>query len=179
MKKPSLILTGHLNGVLWIRPEGRGTFQESALIKTFVETARGSEYEDFTIDLEACPGMDSTFMGMLAGLGMLFRKEGKGELSIVGTNDKTKASLMELGVHYMTSIEPADAVWNDEIEAYREDLVPLNVTTDCEMGDHILESHENLCLTDEANFARFEDVLKMFGSKIDMPCDETGEAPCK
>ena len=179
MKKPSLILTGHLNGVLWIRPEGRGTFQESALIKTFVETARGSEYEDFTIDLEACPGMDSTFMGMLAGLGMLFRKEGKGELSIVATNDKTKSSLMELGVHYMTSIEPADAVWNDEIEAYREDLVPLNVTTDCEMGDHILESHENLCLTDEANFARFEDVLKMFGSKMAMPCDETGEAPCE
>jgi anti-sigma B factor antagonist len=93
MKDASPIFTKRFESYIWIRPEGRGTFLESSIIKDLVGSSAEDGISNFIIDLEACPGMDSTFMGMLAGLGIGFRKNKKGEISIVGTTKKTRASL--------------------------------------------------------------------------------------
>ena len=74
MKGMSQIFAKLFESYVWIRPEGRGTFLESTIIKNFVERSVADGVSNFVIDLEACPGMDSTFMGMLAGLGLGFAK---------------------------------------------------------------------------------------------------------
>jgi len=166
LKALSPILTGHLESIVWIRPEGRGTFLESPFIGNFVEAAVEAGHSDFVIDLEACSGMDSTFMGMMAGLGISFRRKKKGQLTIVGTNDKTKASLLELGLHHLSRIEPSEGAWVGRYDEFRSGLIPL---TSEEIGDkesHILKCHENLCEAEASNVDRFKTVLEMLGSQM-------------
>ena len=166
LKPPSPILTGHHGTFVWIRPDGRGTFLESPAIKSFVEAMAESKEMEFVVDLEACPGMDSTFMGMLAGLGIRFRKSKKGKLVIVGTSSKTKASLKELGLQYLSTIEPETGLWEGKVDEIRAGLTPLDVDQKTDRESHVLECHENLCEADEANLDRFKTVLEMMDSDL-------------
>jgi anti-anti-sigma regulatory factor len=166
VKLPSSILTGQLESLVWIRPEGRGTFLESPIVENFVAAALDAGHGDFVIDLEACPGMDSTFMGMLAGLGIKFRKKRTGSLTILGTSEKTKASLIELGLHHLTRIEPADGPWSGRLEDFRSGLLPITADNDTDKASHVLECHENLCVADDSNLDRFKTVLEILGSEM-------------
>lgn len=159
--------------LVWIRPEGRGTFQVSPSIKEFGESRVAAGENDLVVDLEACSGMDSTFMGMLAGLGMLLKKKGEGQLSIVGTSDKTRASLEELGLNHLMEIEPETGAWIGRLEDARSDLRPLKDQSQAPKEEHILECHENLCDADSENFDRFETVLGVMGSKKVNPSKNT------
>lgn len=166
MKSPSPILAGQLDSLVWIRPQGRGTFLESPLVEKVVEASLDANQTEFVIDLEACPGMDSTFMGMLAGLGIRFRKRGGSQLTILGTTAKTKASLVELGLHHLSRIEPADGPWKGRMEEFRKSLLPVDGKDQTDKESHVLKCHENLCVADDANLDRFKTVLDMLGSDM-------------
>lgn len=163
---PAPILTKPFESYLWIRPEGRGTFLESPIIKRFVEKSVEQGALKFVIDLEACPGMDSTFMGMLAGLGIGFRKSGMGQIFVVGTSEKTRSSLKELGLQYLMKIEPKDPPWFERMDEARKALVPIDPNYIGDKEAHILECHEDLCEADDANLARFKTVLEIMGSDL-------------
>jgi anti-sigma B factor antagonist len=163
--KPSAkISIGEFESILWIRVEGRGTFQTSAPIKELVEKEMTSGRSQFVIDLEECSGMDSTFMGMMAGIGMRLRKRGGGQLSIVGTCEKSRDSLDELGLAYLMEIEPEEGPWTNQIEEIRRCLGVLGDPSSDGMEEHILECHENLCDADDSNAERFKTVLEVLGS---------------
>ena len=166
MKKETAIYSKLFESYVWIRPEGRGTFVESSLIKELVDQCVAQGARKFVIDLEACPGMDSTFMGMMAGVGIALRKTGGKTLVVVGTSEKTLSSLRELGLHHLLTIEPAEGPWVGRLEDARRglELVDLQHTGDREA--HIRESHEDLCLADEGNFEKFGTVLEMLGSPL-------------
>jgi anti-anti-sigma regulatory factor len=166
MKGASPIFTKRFESYIWIRPEGRGTLLESPIIKDLVEGSAADGVSNFVVDLEACPGMDSTFMGMLAGLGIGFRKNKEGEISIVGTTEKTKSSLKELGLQHLMVIEPTEGVWLEKIDDIREELVLFNQEREVDREAHILECHEDLCVADEDNLSRFRAVLEMLGSDM-------------
>ena len=172
LKALAPILTGHLESIVWIRPEGRGTFLESPFIGNFVDAAFEAGHRDFVVDLEACSGMDSTFMGMLAGLGISFRRKQAGQLTVVGTSDKTKASLVELGLHHLSRIEPAKGAWIGRLEEFRSDLIPLTSEESGDKESYILKCHENLCEAEASNVDRFKTVLEMLGSKMVSPSDQ-------
>jgi len=169
VKSPSPILTGQFDSLVWIRPEGRGTFLESPLVGNFISAALETGRSDFVVDLEACSGMDSTFMGMLAGLGINFRRKGVGKLTIVGTTEKTKSSLIELGLHHLSRIEPEEGPWIGRLEEFRTGLIPITDDDDTDKESHVLQCHENLCVADEKNLERFKTVLDMLGSKMTAP----------
>ncbi|YCM44883.1 STAS domain-containing protein [Verrucomicrobiaceae bacterium 227] len=164
VKTSAKILIGEFDSILWIRVEGRGTFQISPPIKDLVEKEMSSGRSQFVIDLQDCPGMDSTFMGMMAGIGMRLRKRGSGQLSIVGTSEKSRDSLEELGLSYLMEIEPGEGPWMDHIEEIRKSLCPLGEGAVSGKEEHILECHENLCDADDSNTERFKTVLEVMGS---------------
>ena len=152
--------------LVWIRPAGRGTFMESPVIKELVRRCQTRGARDFVVDLEACPGMDSTFMGMLAGLAIEFRKSGKGSLVVVGTNERTLGSLRELGLHHLLRIDPDQGPWIGRLDEARSDLELIDLDTKVDREKHILECHEDLCEVDEENLSRFKTVLEMLGSDL-------------
>src|SRR5436853_3258135 len=58
-----------------IKIEGRANFTSSVDFKTLIITLWQKGHHHFVLDLTDCLLMDSTFLGVLAGLGLKFGKE--------------------------------------------------------------------------------------------------------
>mgnify|MGYP003889460409 CR=1 FL=1 len=62
------ISVGVFDGFSWIRCEGKGSFLNSSILKSFADQRLAAGERSLVVDLSACTGMDSTFMGTLAGI---------------------------------------------------------------------------------------------------------------
>src|SRR5436853_7516799 len=56
----------------WIKIAGRASFNSSLDFKTLINGLSQRGFSRFVLDLSDCPLMDSTFLGVLAGLGLKF-----------------------------------------------------------------------------------------------------------
>lgn len=121
------------------------------------------------IDLHLCSGMDSTFMGMLAGLSMRLTKQtGGGRLEIAGASQKNVASLEDLGLNALMEINPGSAAWLAAVESIRGHLQPwtgasLNAR---ERSQEVLEAHKILSATNEDNAGKFENVVQLLEKEL-------------
>ena len=153
MSIPSTVLVGSLGRTVWLKVNGRGTFQNSPGIKEFVKQMIQRGHREFVIDLEACELMDSTFMGTLAGVALRLREIGQGGLRAVNVNARNAALLENLGLDQLFSVEtghPANApVTLRQAEPVREK----------DAKETVLEAHEALIEADAHNAVKFKDVV--------------------
>jgi len=75
MKGESGIFTFCAGQSVYIRVIGRGSFQNSRPLERFTANMIESGCRQFVLDLEQCAGMDSTFMGVLTGVGIFLRQQ--------------------------------------------------------------------------------------------------------
>lgn len=113
------------------------------------------------IDMELCPGVDSTFMGTLAGIARLCMAAG-GSLEVAQPTARTRAAMESLGLDMLLSIDPADADWRADLDTRRAamaqdaaalpDASPLNET---DRTRHVLEAHNTLRSMNKKNDETF------------------------
>ncbi|MGB6222907.1 STAS domain-containing protein [Haloferula sp.] len=163
MSLENAISFGTFDEFTWIRCEGKGSFLQSPALKERAEKSREKGETHFVIDLEACTGMDSTFMGFLAGLASRVSKD-KGRVMIASPGDKNRRSLEDLGLDCLLDIAPSDASWVGKESEIRKKLKPFrqNRLPDTkDRAQHVLDSHRTLALTSEENAKRFATVLQV------------------
>ena len=163
MSQETAISFGIFNEFTWIRCEGKGSFLQSPALKECAEKRRSKGETRFVIDLENCTGMDSTFMGLLAGLASRVSKD-KGSVMIASPGDKNRRSLEDLGLDCLLDIEPSDASWLGKEDEIRGKLKPFSPNRLPDMNDRsqqVLESHQVLASTSEENAKRFATVLQV------------------
>lgn len=119
------------------------------------------------IDLESCTGMDSTFMGTMAGIAMRLAKHPNGVLQVTGASDKSRTSLEDLGLSMLLEIEPADAIWQDQISQIRESLTEPTETVKVDSTQHVLDAHKLLCEADDSNDEKFSTVLDVLEAELE------------
>lgn len=139
---------------VWVRVEGRGSFQNSTGLRDFAAEMTRRGHRDFVIDLKDCELMDSTFMGTLTGIAL--RLGPQGSLRVVRPNERCRSVLRNLGLDRVFTVEenlPApppgtslhDAEGTPSREAKRETFI---------------EAHENLVAANPENAVRFKDVIE-------------------
>jgi|TARA_B110000879_G_C11161540_1_gene509332 anti-sigma B factor antagonist len=158
LKPNGQVFIRQYQSIFWVRLEGKGTFMVSPSIKEAVERKISEGVREIVVDLEACTGMDSTFMGMLAGIAAKLRGPEGGTLGVVSPGKKNQDSLEELGLSQLLQIEPKEGPWIGKLDEVRADLKPIGGSSPGKEG-HILECHENLCEADTQNNERFQAVL--------------------
>ena len=168
MAKVSPIKVGQFEGFSWIRCEGKGSFLNSPAVKEFGEARIRRGEECLVVDLEDCTGMDSTFMGTLAGLASKLT-ENKGRLQVATPGDKNRSSLEDLGLDFLMEIDPEEAGWKG-VEAKARDLLKEK-TAGMAAGTethtrHVLEAHEILSEANEENRKKFSGVVGMLGKEL-------------
>jgi hypothetical protein len=119
------------------------------------------------VDLELCTGMDSTFMGTMAGIAIRLAKLPDGVLQVTGANDKNRNSLEDLGLSMLLEIEPQDAVWKDNITNIRNSLKECSITTSVDRTQHVFDAHKLLCDADESNDEKFSTVLDVLEAELE------------
>ena len=108
----------------------------------------------FIVDLGACPVMDSTFMGTLAGIALRLREAGSGSLRVINVNERNLDLLRNLGLNNLFEIVSVEGTERDC--ALRQ--APLE-STRSDQATCMIEAHEALVDADPENLARFKDVL--------------------
>lgn len=159
---------GNFEGFSWIRCEGKGSFLNSPAVKEFGETRIASDEKCLVMDLEACTGMDSTFMGTLAGLASRL-SEKQGTFQVANAGEKNRSSLEDLGLDFLMEIEPESPVWED-VEEKAKGLLETKVAgmkSGTEFHTrHVLEAHEVLSDANEENKKKFSGVVKLLGDEL-------------
>ena len=181
----SKILVARSADLGYIKVVGRGSFQNSGCIKAFYQQLLKEGVGRFVVDLGACTYLDSTFLGILLGLGLKLKEAGSGLLRILNASPRNLELLKNLGLDRLISIEGGDVPLGGEGPAgspaktgpigngsgsgalqltgvKEENLQEMKVPvlTKAEAGPTILEAHENLIGFDPRNIPKFKDVVE-------------------
>ena len=169
------------NDCLWIRCESRGCFVNSPVLKSVADKYLASGGDTIVVDLELCPGVDSTFMGTLAGLSRKMMAQG-GFLQIATPTQRTRASMESLGLDMLLDIDPADAVWQANIAERRAQLAQGNSKeatagnmNELERTRHVLEAHNTLRSMNHKNNETFGYVCETLEEDLMRHEAELGE----
>ena len=141
-----------------VRVEGKGSFLNSTGLKEFAKEMINRGFREFAIDLKNCPVMDSTFMGTLAGIALRLRELGQGTLRVVNLNERNHDLLSNLGLDQLFCIEALNGAVQTPVAAQvpLASAAPDKVT----QAQTMLEAHEACVEANEANAAKFKDVLE-------------------
>lgn len=150
---PVTTLTYHeFDDCLWVRCASRGCFVNSPALKSLADGYLDKGGSHIVIDLEVCPGVDSTFMGTLAGLARKCIAAG-GNIQIATPTQRTREAMESLGLDMLIEIDPPDAPWRLDLMARREVLAQdTEAAVEDEHRDmseiartrHVLEAHNTL-----------------------------------
>lgn len=164
-------ITFHLfDKFLWLRCTRRGSFVNSPILKAIAEKAIDAGTRLVVVDLETCQGVDSTFMGSMAGIARRLLALG-GSLQVACPSDRTRSSLESLGLDILMEIDPPAAPWRGHLEEIRAQLhgedEPSPVLDGVEQARHVLASHETLSELSPHNAHQFRYVRESLQEEID------------
>lgn len=121
------------------------------------------------VDLSACTGMDSTFMGTLAGMAARLSAMDGGVLQIAEPGDRNRRSLEDLGLDFLMEIDPPSTLWRGKVQAIREDLKPpqaMETLGQIQRTRHVLAAHQTLSGMSDKNAREFANVVDMLEDQI-------------
>lgn len=170
MNNNPTIIFGRFEGFLWIRCSGRGSFANSPTVKSLGDEYIADGGRLIVIDLETCAGIDSTFMGTLAGLSRRLMPSG-GAVQITTPSERCLAALESLGLDALLQIEPPNAPWRGHLAEIRATLgespTPAVNLDAKDQTLHVLDSHLTLSEMSEENAAKFKDVTTCLQDELD------------
>lgn len=152
---PTIFADTESHQEVWIRIEGRGSFQNSSALKEFSRKLIDEGRRQFVVDLKNCPAMDSTFMGTLASLAIRLNDSGGGDLWVVNRNERNADLLAGLGIDTLFSDKPLRAAHNGDCKEAVHHAADKAATREV-----IHEAHAACVAVDPRNAEKFKDVLE-------------------
>ena len=144
-----------------IRIIGRANFTSSVDFKTLVDDLRQKGCNCFVLDLSECVLMDSTFLGVLAGLGLKLTSGNGGPVrhgvELFNPSARISELLETLGVLHLFKI--TQGTLNPTAPAQTLEHTPASPSR-AEVTRTCLEAHRTLMELSPANAARFKDVAQ-------------------
>jgi anti-anti-sigma regulatory factor len=163
----SKILVARSADLGFVKVVGRGSFQNSGCLKAFYQQLLKDGVSRFVVDLGACTYLDSTFLGILLGLGLKLKDAGNGLLHILNANTRNLELLKNLGldrlIHISAAADVSAAQGVNHLNGVKEESLkemPCPVPTRAEAAPTILEAHEALMEFDPRNVPKFKDVVE-------------------
>jgi len=134
----------------------------SPAIKAFGDTRIAAGEKCMVVDLAVCSGMDSTFMGTLAGMAARLSAQEGGGLQIADPGERNRRSLEDLGLDFLMEIDPPGAVWRGRVDEIRSQLheprMPGTYGRE-QRARHVLEAHKALAEINDENARDFAAVV--------------------
>ncbi|TNF90980.1 MAG: anti-sigma factor antagonist [Gammaproteobacteria bacterium] len=121
------------------------------------------------IDMSECRGMDSTFMGVLAGLSYQMRDRPGHDLKLIKLSEKNQKLLTTLGVDRVVSYSPSASGEEEALlhELGLSEAVKADTTGALTAARTSLEAHKTLVNLHPANLEKFKSVLELLQKDVD------------
>lgn len=153
-----------------IRVEGRGSFKISPPMKQFIHQVIDTHSaERILIDMSDCSGMDSTFMGVLAGIACFIKSKPNFQFKLINLSDKNQKLLITLGVDRV--VDYSLSVSGEEqalLQQQTRDTQTLesDLTDKLDAAKTTLAAHETLVDINPENYDKFKSVLEFLKSDV-------------
>jgi anti-sigma B factor antagonist len=153
-----------------IRIIGRANFTSSVDFKALVDELRQKGCNCFVLDLSDCVLMDSTFLGVLAGLGLKLVNGNGGQarhgVELFNPSPRITELLETLGVLHLFTITQGTftaSAPTRPLEHAPGNPSKVEVTRTC------LEAHQTLIELSPANATRFKDLAQFLAEGLKKP----------
>lgn len=153
------ILVARVGKMAQVRVIGRASMNCSRVFRDFGFSALDGGVERLLVDLSDCEAMDSTFMGILAQIGVR-SKQKNARFEVVNASETRKKQLKVIGVHRVVTFTHTDdlaADWNSLSGAHEAEL---------ERAKMVRKAHETLIEIDANNVPEFQDVVDFLREDI-------------
>lgn len=144
---------------------GKANYLNCSDFRVFLRQMLACGRKQFVIDFAQCTGMDSTFLGILAGTAIELREaEPSGSLIVQHLSERNHELVANLGLHNLLTVigDASRAMHENELLDY--DALSEGVVADTRA---VLESHENLVRADASNQSKFQDVISFLKNQVD------------
>lgn len=160
MKSKDLLIV-HNKGVYTIIVEGRANFDYGLALRDFAKNM-DHDFTAIAIDLRNCLGMDSTFMGIMAMIGLKAKKNNV-QVEILNADEANKYLLEGLGLDKLFTFANKDTC-NICDEAIAPDTDASSLLTKAET---VVDAHRTLTRIDKENIPKFEKVIEFAQEDVD------------
>ena len=103
MLEETKYLVGISSGVATMAVVGKANYLNCRNVGEFFSAAIARGCSRIVVDCSQCAGMDSTFLGMVAGAALKIHKSG-GEMVLVNLNDRNRELIDNLGIFKLVKI---------------------------------------------------------------------------
>ena len=145
----------------YIRVVGLGSLSNGTPLRTYIQDAKQRRFTEFIFDMAECQGMDSSFMGLIAGLALDMDELPSGMGILVNLDEYNRGLLRQLGL--LDFIDEGEVEIPDDLEWFRLD--PGEATA-LDRARLAYEAHEKLIHIRPENKNRFYSFLKKLGQEL-------------
>jgi len=147
-----------------VRVSGRADFTCTVDLKKLITELWERGYSHFILDLCGCRMMDSTFMGVLAGISLQLSNGSGGppSLELLNANPRISETLENLGVAHLFRMGGSAGPLSDKFEP----LAPGDPASPVELARTCLKAHETLIALNPENAQKFKDVAQFLAEDL-------------
>ena len=157
--QPTYLVSAYSDPVV-VKVNGKANYLNCNAFREFIETVIAGDSRKLFIDFEYCKGMDSTFLGILAGTAIQLRKlTPAGELIVGNLSERNYELICNLGLQNLLAISKDQAAASETFNALENQEVSD--------AKNILKAHENLTDADQENVGKFQDVIAFLSNQVE------------
>jgi anti-anti-sigma regulatory factor len=173
MKKGDLLIA-HNKGAYKIMVEGRANFDYGLPLRDFAKNL-DNNFTQIAIDLKSCLGMDSTFMGIMAMIGLKAKKNNV-QVEILNADKNNRYLLEGLGLDKLFKFVKEDKQGKEKAENSEEITAESKKSGDMlNTAKTVVEAHKTLMDVDKDNVPKFEKVVEFAQKDVDKLEDKDKE----
>lgn len=164
------LTAAYIDSTAVIRVEGRGSFKISPPMKQFIHKVIDTKAaERILIDMCDCTGMDSTFMGVVAGVACFVKSKQGFTFRLINLSDKNRKLLTTLGVDRVVDFSMSHTAEEQELMDHQTDeeqTLEADFQNKLDAAKTTLEAHETLVDINPENFDKFKSVLEFLKDDV-------------
>jgi anti-sigma B factor antagonist len=160
------MLVSVVDNVVCIKISGRANFTSSVAFKKLIHEMLQRGLHRFILDLSECMLMDSTFLGVLASIGVKLNATPEARngnsIELLNPNQRVSDLLDNLGVMEMFRVVKGTDPLNLQFESFEcQEASKLELSRNC------LEAHRTLMDVNPENVAKFREVTQFLARDVE------------
>lgn len=160
-QQPTYLVSAYSDPVV-VRICGKANYLNCNSFREFIEKVMAGGCRNILLDFRDCKGMDSTFLGILAGTALEMRRLSPPGSLVLSRLGKRNHELIEnLGLQNLLTI--SEEASDEGAESTFEGLADQEVSD----AEKVLRAHENLAEADAGNREKFQDVIAFLRNQVE------------
>jgi anti-sigma B factor antagonist len=167
-QQPTFLVSAYSESVA-VQINGKANYMNCNSFREFIDKMLADGRAQFVIDFTNCKGMDSTFLGILAGTALELRgRTPPGVFIINNLSERNYELITNLGLQNLLTVgDDLPSLSTEAVDAQFDELKNAEVSD----ARAVLAAHENLVRADDQNVAKFQDVISFLRNQVE-PSDD-------